>query len=120
MSSYALVHTAPAIKDPRELNTIISTSIRSMFGDCQSHATDLLVLGCRPCSKKYNLSNSNSYEAIIKCQTKSLPYVRAALTFPSPPVYLSDTLYCIDFVETVAITTATQSKPKWAEWNEVE
>ena len=118
MSSYALVHTTPAIKDPKELNTIISTSLRSMFGDCQSHAIDLLVLGCRPCSAKYNRSNSkrNSYEAIIKCQTKSLPYVRAALTFPSPPVYLSDTLYCIDFVETAAITAATKSKPKWAEW----
>ena len=118
MSSYALVQTTPAIKDPKELNTIISTSLKSMFGDCQSHTVDLLVLSCRPCSEKYKHINSkgnNTYEAIIKCQTKSLPYVRAALTFPSPPVYLSDTLYCIDFVQTASITNSTQSKPKWAE-----
>ena len=114
-TSHALIHTTPAIHDPRELNTIINTSVRSMFGDCQSHTIGLSVLKCRPSySSSYEENeNNNTYEAIIKCPSKSLPYVRAALTFPLPPSYLQDTLYRIDFIK--IDDNSDSSIPKWAE-----
>ena len=110
MTSQAVVLTTPAIHDPRELNTIISTSLRSMFGDCQSYEIGLTVVECRPCStttatatrrrrRQEEDYSSDSYEAIIQCPTESLPYVRAALTLSMPPTYLQENLYRFDFLE---------------------
>ena len=118
MVSYALLHTMPPIKDPKELNTIILTSIRSMFGECQSYTVGLTVIDCRrrrhpnqlPGTTHLKSNSHDSYEAVIECPTNFLPYIRAALTFPSPPSYLSDTMYCIDFIEVVDDT-----RPTWAE-----
>ncbi len=121
MVSYALIHTTPAIKDPKELFTIISTSLRSMFGECQSHSIGLTVLSSRQRQATFDKkmirdtnhdgnNNEDVYEAVIVCQTDSLPFIRAALTFVSPPSYLSDTFYRIDFIEVV-----DDIKPKWAE-----
>jgi RNase P/RNase MRP subunit POP5 len=109
MTSYALLHTTPAVRDPRELNTIILTSLRSMFGDCQSHALGLSVLNCHPCTN--DRQNVNTYQAIIQCPSKSLPYLRAALTLPFPPSYLQDNIYPIDFIK----IDDNSTKPKWVE-----
>jgi hypothetical protein len=81
-----------------------------MFGDCQAHSVGLVVLYCRPsCTGNTSSVVQTPYEAVIKCQAQSLTYVRAALTFPSVPSYLSDTLYCVDFIDSVDGT-----KPEWA------
>ncbi len=108
MTSYALIHTTPAIHDPKELNTIITASLRSMFGECQAHGVGVSVLKCRPCSSKED-NCYGSYEAIIECPSQSLPYLRAALTLPSPPSYLKEILYRFDFVK----IEDNCSKPTW-------
>mmetsp|Transcript_18884 Transcript_18884/g.28303 ORF Transcript_18884/g.28303 Transcript_18884/m.28303 type:complete len:133 (-) Transcript_18884:372-770(-) len=132
MTSYVLIHTTPAIHDPKELNAIIISSLRSMFGECQSYGVGTTVLKCRPCSSKREQDitisessgsssaaaaagsgggGSSSYEAIVECPSQSLPYLRAALTLPFPPSYLREIMYRFDFVKIVDYS----SKPGWAE-----
>jgi RNase P/RNase MRP subunit POP5 len=90
---YSLIKTYPAVKDPRELQTIITNSLRSMFGDCHSHIFH--VVECRPLK-----GDTDSYVAIIQTPSSSLNYVRASLCFVQPPSHLQDNIYRFDFIET--------------------
>ena len=114
----ALIQSSPPIHDPRELNTIITTSLRSMFGDCQAHTIELRILKCRSHSRSYHNTigciddddddDDDLNEAIIECSNDSLPFIRAALTFPCPPSYI-DTMYRFDFVK----VDDKASNPDW-------
>ena len=94
--SQAVIRTTPAITDPRELDTIITSSLRSLFGDCQPHSCS--VKECRPCSDRPTQGHE-SYEAIIECPESSMEHVRAALTFSSTPSYLEGSIYRLDFIQ---------------------
>lgn len=88
---YSLIKTTPAVKDPRELHTIITNSLRSTFGDCHSHIFQ--VIECRPFE-----DDSGSYLAIIQSPRSSMDYVRASLCFVQPPSHLQDNIYRFDFI----------------------
>lgn len=120
---YALIRITPAITDPRELQTIITTSLRSLFGDCESHSVVLNVLTCRPVRQlsearlcPTNTNDSNNYvtamtygahEAIIECPATSLDFVRAALTFPMLPSYFNNNhTFRFDFIRSADSVSA--------------
>ena len=97
------IRTTPAIKDPRQLDSVITASLRALFGDCQPYSCELRVLECRPCSsgsssKSSSKSSSNSYDAVLECPVSSVDYIRAALTFSTTPQFLDGEMYRIDFL----------------------
>lgn len=100
-TSRARIRSTPPIKDPRELSTIITSSLRSLFGDCQPYSFEVDVIECRSCSNPDQNMN-NSFVAIIECPSSSLDYVRAALTFSSTPSYLEGEIYRLDYIETIS------------------
>jgi len=95
---YSLIQTTPAVKDPRELHTIITNSLRFMFGDCHSYSFD--VIDCYPSSSKDEDRRTASYFAILKTPIPSFRYVRACLCFVQPPTHLQDNIYRFDFIIT--------------------
>lgn len=99
------IRTTPAIMDPRQLDSVITASLRALFGDCQPYSCELRVLECRPCpssggssSKSSSSLNSNSYDAVLECPVLSVDYIRAALTFSTTPQFLDGEMYRIDFL----------------------
>lgn len=111
------IRTTPPIKDPKELESIITASLRSLFGDYQPYSCDLRILKCQPCCRSFatesllpkNRNNDtnddddddteHSYDAILECPSWSEKYVRAALTFSSIPPFLQGSVYRIDFLQ---------------------
>lgn len=86
-SSYLLIQSNPIISDPRELQTILLFSLKSLFGECEPHGCQVSVLETR-----------GSF-AILLCPNRDIDYVRAALTMCSPPAYLHPTIYHFDCVQ---------------------
>jgi RNase P/RNase MRP subunit POP5 len=84
---FLLVATKPRIEDARELETIIRTSLKSLFGETEPHGCFLEVMEAR------------SDHAIIQCPASSLAHIRAALTFSTPPPYLRSTHYRFDVLQ---------------------
>mmetsp|Transcript_10280 Transcript_10280/g.13013 ORF Transcript_10280/g.13013 Transcript_10280/m.13013 type:complete len:116 (+) Transcript_10280:82-429(+) len=111
MTSYskALLHISPPIYDTRELQTLLLYSLRSLFGDCQSYSEGMNVLQCRRRTSEVPRTNTSTHsrdgnsdsesEAIIQFPTNILKYIRAACSCVSPPPFLDDTIYRIDFVK---------------------
>ena len=66
---YMLVETKPVVSDPRELLTIIRSSLKSLFGETEAHGHFVEVLEA---TRPY---------AIVKCPASSVAATRAALTF---------------------------------------
>mmetsp|Transcript_3951 Transcript_3951/g.7296 ORF Transcript_3951/g.7296 Transcript_3951/m.7296 type:complete len:110 (-) Transcript_3951:1542-1871(-) len=81
---YILIEAKPVISDPRELSTIIRSSLKSLFGETESH-------GCF-----VEVPEADRSHCIIKCLASSVEATRAALTFPSPPPYLQEMHYRFD------------------------
>lgn len=96
--SKVTIRTTPAVKDPRQLESIIIASLRSLFGDCQAYSCELRVLECRPCPSSGSIKFQNSYDAILECPNSSVEHIRAALTFSSTPKFLDGEIYRIDFL----------------------
>ena len=94
-TSRALIRTTPAVKDKRELESIINTSLIKLFGDCQPYSCGFSVIECRPCN---STNNRHSFDAVIECPETSMEYVRAALTFSFVPSFLGGEVYRLDFV----------------------
>ncbi len=86
-----IVRTQPKIQDPRELKTILTFSLRNLWGDLEPHS----------CMLDVQKDDSTSSEALllVKCPTESVAAVRAALTMVTPPSYLASTVYRFDVVE---------------------
>mmetsp|Transcript_24052 Transcript_24052/g.36698 ORF Transcript_24052/g.36698 Transcript_24052/m.36698 type:complete len:105 (-) Transcript_24052:560-874(-) len=93
-----VIRTTPPVSDPRELNTIIVSSLRSLFGDSEPYSQGIAVLECRECSDP---TIQESKEAIVECQTSSLDWMRAALTFSSTPSFLQGSVYRLEFLDIV-------------------
>jgi RNase P/RNase MRP subunit POP5 len=92
-TSLVLIRSKPLISDPRELATILTFSLRSLFGEVEHHSCLLEVL-LHP-----EDNNVDGATLSVKCPTESVPAVRAALTMVSVPVYLSSTIYRFDVVK---------------------
>lgn len=76
MNSFLLVHCNPAVSDPRELETVISVSLKHIFGALDATTAEVL--------------ETRAEVALIKCASSSAPNVRAALTLYTLPPYLQD------------------------------
>jgi RNase P/RNase MRP subunit POP5 len=85
------VRTQPKIQDPREMKTILTFSLRALWGDLEPHS----------CVVDVQNDDSTSSEALllVKCPTESVAAVRAALTMVTTPSYLASTVYRFDVVE---------------------
>ena len=85
-----IVQAKPDVKDAREMLTILTFSLRSLFGDLELHSFSLRVELVPP---------KDLIE--IDCPEDSLPSVRAALTMVTLPHYLSSTVYRFDILRVV-------------------
>jgi hypothetical protein len=110
------VRSNPPIDDPREIATIITFSLRSLFGDLEPHSCRIQVTLKQQSNQQqqqqqlndrdkdnYNAVDEGSSKETLKvfeviCPPDSVGAVRAALTLVTPPPYLSSTLYCFDVV----------------------
>jgi RNase P/RNase MRP subunit POP5 len=82
------VRTEPVVDDPREMKTIVTSSLQSLFGDLEPHSCQLTVMN----------SNDKKGLLLITCPETSVSAVRAALTLVAPPPYLESTVYRFDVV----------------------
>lgn len=98
------IRSTPAIKEERMLESIISSSLRSLFGDCEPYSCVLNVVQCTSPQKKDMASDS--YDAIIECPSSDEEFVRAAFTFPTIPKFLGDgEFYRLDVISSEKIKT---------------
>lgn len=109
--SYCLIRFRifPSISDPKLLQTLLTHSLRSLYGEFNPHEVE--VVQCLPISG----ANSNdrgsdgrdsSNEAIVKTKTSSVSFVSAALTMTSlPPLVVGKDFICIDIVKVEQITS---------------
>jgi RNase P/RNase MRP subunit POP5 len=88
-TSWVVVEATPQVKDPRELFTILTSSLRSLFGDLEPHSCRLTV----------DRADDSQTALVVKCPTESVAAVRASLTMVTPPPYLSATLYRFDVLK---------------------
>ena len=84
--SLAAFRCKPVINDPKEFQTIMNSSLRALFGEC-CHVHSVTV-------KK--IENDTVW---IQCPHSCLPSIRSALTWPTPPSHLRDTMYRFDMLE---------------------
>lgn len=113
-------HGNVVITDPRELQTIIIFSLRSLFGDMEPYSYQMKVIARRPRKEilvdaeeiiqqrntnpkstvnTNNTSNNSSDVFDIECSSESaMNAIHAAITFVTPPPYLSSNYYCLDVV----------------------
>jgi RNase P/RNase MRP subunit POP5 len=75
------------VEDPRELTTILQFSIRSLFGDLESHSYAVQITKATEVGK-----------FIVSCSRSSVKAVRSALTMVTPPPYLESNIYRFDVV----------------------
>lgn len=107
--AYLAVRSAPRIDDPRELQTILLTSLRALWGDLETHSHGVTVSkgsipdGCDDDGGGGDYGGSRSVDGtshllFVKCPIGSVPAVRAALTMVTPPPYMEGAVYCLDVV----------------------
>lgn len=82
------VHVTPAVEDARELETILVTSLRALFGEWEHHS----------CQIKVQRVEESTFR--VECLDSSVGAVRAALTMVTTPPYLDSTVYRLDVVDT--------------------
>ena len=87
-----------AVEDPKELLTILTCSLKSLWGDLEPHSCMVRV------SK-----GTGAGVLVVRCLSESVDAVRAALTLVSPPPYLESNIYVFDVVKIqhVEATTTT-------------
>lgn len=90
------VRTAPVVDDPRELQTILTFSLRSLWGDLESHSCDLTV-EIAPIGDQGAATNGGAL-LVVRCRSDSVDAVRSSLTLVTPPPYLEGTVYQFDVI----------------------
>ena len=109
-TSLLFVEAKPPIKDPREFLTILTSSLRSLFGELEYHSCQLQVVirkgnvvlvegNDRGSGSATAEPSSKMMVMTVTCPTESVAAVRAALTMVTPPPYLSDSVYRFDVVK---------------------
>jgi hypothetical protein len=104
--SYSVIRfcVSPSITDPKLLQTLITHSLRSLYGELNRHEVEVLqcapIKGCgSTISGTDGTDSSNSCEATLKTKTSSVGYVSAALTMTSmPPLIVGKDFICIDII----------------------
>lgn len=84
------------MRDPSELHTILVSSIRSLFGELESHSFGMEVkpsLGLGP-------DNETHHQFTVECQRESVDAIRASLAMPTTPSYVS-TIYRFDVIDII-------------------
>jgi hypothetical protein len=122
------VQTLPPINDPRELETIVISSLRGLWGELEIHSTQLRVSKDEEEEQddeddraaNYLESQDEDGAAVamrrktertgggllhVHCPVTSVKAVHAALTLITPPPYLDDQPYRIDVVKITTTTT---------------
>lgn len=84
------VETTPPMADPKELTTILTFSLRDLFGDFEPHSCLL------------EISQGSEGIMAVKCPTDSVKQVRSALTLVTPPSYIDTSHYRFDVVNITA------------------
>ena len=92
------VASTPWIRDPRELHTILITSLRALWGSWEPYSATLNVQQQRR-DNNNSVEQQTSSSCIITCPAAHVPQIQAALTLVTPPPYLQDTLYRLDVVQ---------------------
>lgn len=85
------VQSEPKLDDARELETILVTSLRALFGEWEHHS----------CRIKVTRDGETMFR--VECLQTSVAAVRAALTMVTPPAYLDSTLFRFDVVQVQSI-----------------
>jgi RNase P/RNase MRP subunit POP5 len=92
------VSCSPKIDDPSELNTIIITSLRALFGELEMHSHGMLVK--RTESGSFSNRDDTGVHFVVQCQKESAHAIQAALTMPTLPLYFDSKLvYRFDTIE---------------------
>ncbi|KAG7348736.1 Rpp14/Pop5 family protein [Nitzschia inconspicua] len=86
------VTCSPKLHDPSEVMTILTTSLKALFGELESYS-----FGMKVYKHKHN-NNNNSDDFVIECPLESADAIRAALTMPTLPPFLQEgsVYYCFD------------------------
>jgi hypothetical protein len=115
------VRCSPVITDPSEFSTILLLSIRSLFGELESHSIGLNILknissasnttehdddnNTQEQQQQDNTNNNNNnnndnnnYQFIVECPNKSIDAIRASLTMVTTPSYLQSKIYRFDII----------------------
>ena len=112
------VRCSPVITDPSEFSTILLLSIRSLFGELESHSIGLNISSSsnntddnnstqeeeqdnNNNNNKNSSSNDNSnnnYHFLVECHNKSIDAIRASLTMVTTPSYLQSKIYRFDII----------------------
>mmetsp|Transcript_2863 Transcript_2863/g.3287 ORF Transcript_2863/g.3287 Transcript_2863/m.3287 type:complete len:110 (+) Transcript_2863:55-384(+) len=98
------VRCSPIIIDPSEFCTILLLSIRSLFGELESHSIGLKVLPASASSdtemyqKQTGNNDDSNYQFVVECYVNSINAIRASLTMITTPSYLQSKIYRFDIV----------------------
>jgi RNase P/RNase MRP subunit POP5 len=83
------IQSEPKVTDPRELQTILTGSLRALWGDLEPYSCLVEV--------EENVGLNNAM-LVVRCPNQMVDQVRAALTLVTPPPYLEGTVYRFDVV----------------------
>ena len=86
--SQIILQSTPQIQDPKEVHTILITSLRALFGDFENHSCHLTV------SK---VSDDGSHK--VECRNDSVRFVRAALSMTYEPSFMTEQVYQLDVLK---------------------
>ena len=118
------VRCSPVITDPSEFSTILLLSIRSLFGELESHSIGLNISSSSNNTDDNNSTqeeeqdnnnnknsnsndnsssndsndNNNNYHFLVECHNKSIDAIRASLTMVTTPSYLQSKIYRFDII----------------------
>ena len=91
-TAHLWVDATPPIRDARELQTLLTTSLRALWGNLERYSATLQV-------ERPSQGQGDDDCLVVSCPRTHAPYIQAALTCVTPPPYLEDTLYRLDVVE---------------------
>lgn len=91
------VRCSPEISDPSEMHTILVSSIRSLFGELESHSFGMEVKALPALDSDNNKSPLDHFT--IDCKEDSVDAIRASLTMATTNQFGRKTVYRFDIVE---------------------
>lgn len=101
------VATTPPIQDPREMQTILTTSLRALWGNLEGYSSTLSVRtpessGAVLLKTSQSIATTDAKRnglLCVSCPAQDTAFIQAALTMITAPPYLEDTLYCFDVID---------------------
>jgi RNase P/RNase MRP subunit POP5 len=104
--SALLVRSLPIIEDPKELYTILLFSLRDLWGELESHSSNVIVEKYQQYRYKTIFEQLGFTEPpeetllfVVSCRSESVKEIRASLTLVTAPPYLSDISYRFDVLD---------------------